>query len=162
MYPPLQKFAALCLVLGLTACASRDESRITDAATAPLSDLNLIRAEIPSILSDAQKQPYEVPADSSCNALRATIDSLDAVLGPDVDAPSTDGKPGLIERGSDEAKNAAVGALRSTTESVIPFRGWVRKLTGAERASRRVAAAIAAGTARRAFLKGIRVTKGCA
>jgi len=45
---------------------------------------------------------------------------------------------------------------------VIPFRGWIRKLTGAERYSKRVAAAITAGAVRRAFLKGVRVMKNCA
>jgi hypothetical protein len=44
---------------------------------------------------------------------------------------------------------------------VVPYRGWVRKLTGAERYSKEVAAAIAAGTVRRAFLKGVVVTRGC-
>jgi hypothetical protein len=43
----------------------------------------------------------------------------------------------------------------------VPFRGWVRKLSGAERYSRQVAAAIAAGAARRAFLKGLAQGKGC-
>ncbi len=37
----------------------------------------------------------------------------------------------------------------------MPFRGWIRRLSGAERHARDVAAAIAAGTARRAFLKGV-------
>jgi hypothetical protein len=37
----------------------------------------------------------------------------------------------------------------------------VRKLSGAERYSREVAAAIAAGTIRRAFLKGMRQAAGC-
>jgi hypothetical protein len=45
---------------------------------------------------------------------------------------------------------------------VIPFRGWVRKLDGAERHSKEVAAAIAAGSVRRAFLKGVGQTLGCA
>lgn len=44
---------------------------------------------------------------------------------------------------------------------MIPFRGWVRKLSGAERHSRKVEAAIAAGTVRRAFLKGVAITKDC-
>jgi hypothetical protein len=42
------------------------------------------------------------------------------------------------------------GAVQKAAEGVVPFRGWVRKLAGAERYSRQVAAAIAAGTVRRA------------
>jgi hypothetical protein len=37
-----------------------------------------------------------------------------------------------------------------------------RKLTGAERYSRRVAVAITAGGVRRGFLKGLKVSQGCA
>jgi hypothetical protein len=37
----------------------------------------------------------------------------------------------------------------------------VRKLTGAERYSREVAAAISAGTIRRAYLKGLGASAGC-
>jgi hypothetical protein len=62
--------------------------------------------------------------------------------------------PRLIER-------RAGYALRSAAQNVIPYRGWVRKLTGAERYSREVAAAIAAGTVRRAYLKGIAQAGGC-
>lgn len=135
---------------------------MADAATAPLNDLNLVHADIPAVLAEAQKQPYLVPADVSCHALSAAVLNLDAALGPDLDTPATESNPGLIERGTNEAKSSVVGALRSTTEGMIPFRGWVRKLTGAERYSQQVAASIAAGTVRRAFLKGLRVSKECA
>ena len=60
----------------------------------------------------------------------------------------------MIERGANDD-------MRSAAEGVIPFRGWVRKLSGAERYSRDVAAAIAAGTIRRAYLKGIAQAGGC-
>jgi len=43
----------------------------------------------------------------------------------------------------------------------VPFRGWLRKLSGAELHSKKVAKAIAAGTIRRAFIKGIKSTKQC-
>ena len=51
--------------------------------------------------------------------------------------------------------------MRGAAADVIPFRGWVRRLTGAERYSREVAAAIAAGTIRRAYLKGLGAAAGC-
>lgn len=86
---------------------------------------------------------------------------LDAVLAPDLDTEATKTKPGLVERGTTEAGDAAVGALRRTTESVLPFRSWIRKLTGAERRSKENAAAIAAGIVRRAFLKGLGAANGC-
>ena len=150
------------VVVALSACATHDQSSVADAATAPLNDFNLIHADIPAVLAEAQKQPYLLPADMSCHALSAAILGLDAALGPDLDAPATELNPGLMERGTNEAKSSVVGALRSTTEGIVPFRGWVRKLSGAEEYSRKVAASITAGIVRRAFLKGFKVSRECA
>lgn len=138
------------------------EARLGQAAVAPLNDLNLLRAEIPEVLRAARKAPYEPPAELSCDRLAAEVRRLDAVLGADLDTPATAANPSLIERGSDAAGDAVVGAVRNTTEGVIPFRGWVRKLTGAERSAREAAAAIAAGTVRRAYLKGLGQALRCA
>ena len=149
------------LALVLVACTTQKQLGLVDAAATPLSDLNVVRAEIPAVLVEAQKEAYSVPSDHSCASLTARVRALDEVLGPDLDAPASASNPGLIERGSSAAGTAAVGALRHTAEGVVPFRGWVRKLSGAERYSKQVAAAIAAGTVRRAFLKGLRVSKEC-
>ena len=156
---PLVLSVAITLLLG--ACAASDTSRVSDAAAAPLGDLNLVKAPIPAALASAQKQPYATPAGTGCDVLTAEVRSLDEVLGADLDVPPTTANPGLIERGSTAVGDAAVGALRSTAEGLVPYRGWVRKLTGAERYSKEVAAAIAAGTVRRAFLKGMRAERGC-
>lgn len=155
---------SIVLLVVATACASskRDAGQFKDAASAPLNDLNLVRADIPPILSAAQKAPYAIPADHSCSALGVEIQLLDAVLGADLDTPPTPSNAGLVERGSDAAGKAAVGAVRSAAEDLVPFRSWVRKLSGAERYSREVAAAIAAGTIRRAFLKGLGQAAQCA
>jgi hypothetical protein len=148
----------LCLV---AACSTTDQTNATSAATTPLSDLNLVNAPIPEVLAKAQKGPYELPSDLECKTLTSEIKALDEVLGPDLDAPPSESQRGLLERGAEATSGAAVGAIQRTAEGVIPFRGWIRKLTGAERYSKRVAAAITAGGVRRAFLKGIRATKVC-
>lgn len=140
---------------------AKSGTQFTDAATTPLSDLNLVRADIPPVLAEAQKGAYLVPLKASCDVFAANVLALDEVLGPDLDAPVAASDAGLLERGADVLGNAAVGAFRSAAEGVIPFRSWVRKLTGAERYSREVAAAIAAGTVRRAFLKGLGQAQGC-
>lgn len=158
----LNHVALTSLVLALSACATNDRASVADAATAPLNDLNLVHADIPAVLAEAQIQPYLVPPEVNCHALSAAILDLDAALGPDLDTPATESNPGLIERGTNQAKSSVIGALRNTTEGIVPFRGWVRKLTGAERYSQKVAASIAAGTVRRAFLKGLKVSKECA
>jgi len=151
----------LSFTLALSACAARDQTRVTDAATSPLNDLNLVHTEIPAVLAKALKQPYAISTEISCISLSTEIQDLDSALGPDLDTPATESNPGLIERGSNAAKNSAVSMLQSTTESIVPFRGWIRKLSGAESYSRKVAASIVAGTIRRAFLKGFKVSKEC-
>jgi hypothetical protein len=157
----MNHFVLLLLPIALAACAGAPKSSVADAATTPLSDLHLVHADIPAALVAAQKAPYAVPADA-CTALLAEVRALDEVLGPDLDAPATPTNPGLIERGGSAVGGAAVGALKGAAEGVVPFRSWVRKLSGAERYAKDVAAAIAAGTVRRAFLKGIGVSRGCA
>lgn len=153
-------------LLTLCACASGPkpgkpptEERIADAATAPLADLNLVRAKIPELLLAAQEHPYRVPVAHACTDLQTEVHALDEVLGPDVDAPRSKQSQG--EKGSEALGDAAIGGLRGATEGLLPFRGWVRKLTGAERYSKQVAAAVGAGLARRSFLKGMGQVQGC-
>ena len=147
----------LAAVVVLTACASSNQEKVATAATTPLSDLNVVRAEIPEVLKAAAAAPYAPPADASCPGIAAGIRALDEVLGPDLDAPHTAGNPGLLDRGED----AATGALQRTAEGVVPFRGWIRKLSGAERYARQVNAAITAGGVRRGFLRGLAAAKAC-
>ncbi|KQY86191.1 hypothetical protein [Pelomonas sp. Root1444] len=147
----------LLLAAALTACASSSQDKVATAATTPLTDLNVVRADIPDVLKAAAAAPYAMPADASCAGLAASIQALDEVLGPDLDAPPAKGNTGLLERGEDAATNA----LQRTAEGVMPFRGWVRKLTGAERYARQVSAAITAGGVRRGFLRGVATAKSC-
>lgn len=153
---------ALAFTLVLSACATPMTAPVTDVVTTPFKDLNLVNAPIPLVLVEAQKRPYAVSADQSCPALAAEVKALDEVLGPDLDAPATVSNPGLIERGTTLVTDEAIGTLRSTAEGVVPYRKWVRKLSGAERYAKDVSAAIAAGTVRRGFLKGLRAARSCA
>jgi hypothetical protein len=138
------------------------EHAVGQAVTTPLSDFNLVQAPIPAVLKEAHKAPYAQPLDTGCEQLALQVQALDEVLGSDLDVPPTPSNPGLVERGSREVGNAAAGALKSAAEGIVPFRGWVRKLSGAERYSKEVSAAIAAGTVRRAYLKGLGEARGCA
>lgn len=152
-----RNFALLASAALLSACAASGQDKVASAATTPLSDLNVVRADIPEVLKAALAAPYALPADTSCAGLAAGIAALDEVLGPDLDAPANGGAPSLLDRGED----AATGALQRTAEGVIPFRGWVRKLSGAERYARQVSAAITAGGVRRGFLRGLASAKAC-
>lgn len=151
------RLSLLAAALVLSACASSNQDKVANAATTPLSDLNVVRADIPEVLRAASAAPYAPPADASCAGLTAAIRALDDVLGPDLDAPHSAANPGLLDRGED----AATGALQRTAEGVIPFRGWVRKLSGAERYARQVSAAITAGGVRRGYLRGMASAKAC-
>lgn len=151
----------LCMTLLLGACTHPVTKPVADAAVTPLNDLNLVQAPIPPLLVAVAARPYAPPMDASCTALAAEIKALDELLGADLDTPPTESNPSLIERGVTLATNEAVGSIRSAAEGVVPYRKWVRKLSGAERYTKDVAAAIAAGTVRRAFLKGQLVARSC-
>lgn len=138
----------------------------TQVATQPLNDFNLLNSEIPAVLLAAQKAPYAEPPGHSCPALVTELQALDVALGPDIDAAATPAAdPGLVEQAAGAVGQFAVGTVKNTVntvvDGVVPFRNWVRKLSGAERHSGAVAAAISAGTLRRAFLKGWGEATGC-
>jgi len=147
----------LLLLLALSACATTEEESMVEAATTPLSDLNLVRKKIPGVLKDAAQAPYALPSDPSCNAVETEIDELGEVLGLDAIA----GGKGLLSKGRDLAGSAAVDAMRRTAQGIMPMRDWVRKLTGAEKYSRQVSEAITSGLMRRSYLIGFFVAKGC-
>lgn len=158
----------------LAACAARQQgdappqsvaqapgNELGKVVTTPLSDLGLVHAPIPPVLLAALGNPYAGVRALSCAQLADAVRELDAVLGADLDRPADASDPGLVERGSAAARESAVGAMRGAAEGVVPYRGWVRRLSGAERYSRDVAAAVTAGTVRRAYLKGVGEARGC-
>ena len=156
---------SVCILSG---CASKSTapnsdrtSKIGGAVTAPLEDLNLIRTKIPLILVKTTENPYRHPADGNCETIITEVVELNEALGPDLDARKPTADPSMLKKGGTMAEESAIDALRSTTKGVIPFRSWVRKLTGAERHSREVANAITAGIVRRAYLKGLGESLGC-
>ncbi len=156
-----QSISAALLITALAGCSTEQAGNLSSAATSPLTDLNIIQSEIPEILLKTQVTPYAIPEDSTCKGLLAQVAALDEVLGADLDTPETPDNPSLIERAGDWVAIETTRTVRRTAEGVIPFRSWVRKLTGAERYSKRVSSAITAGTVRRAFLKGIAVSNKC-
>lgn len=136
--------------------------RVGQAAISPLGDLNVVQEEIPDVLQRARDGgPYAVPNPATCEAVQAEIDLLDEALGADFDSPKGSKKASLLERGTDMAEDTGVGMVRRTVEGFVPFRSWVRKLSGAERHSKKVAASITAGGVRRAYLKGWRQATSC-
>jgi hypothetical protein len=127
----------------------------------PLSDLNIVQVAIPIAVQAAVKDPYQIPADTSCIALAERIHKLDAALGADLDVLALRAEKTNSEKGGEFLQNEAISGVRRTISGFIPFEGWIRKLTGADSHARDVEAAIAAGIVHRAFLKGLGVARGC-
>ena len=142
-----------------TSDANRDG--ITGAMTAPLRDVNVIRTKIPRVLLEAMDDPYKRPVRADCASLITIIQPLDAALGEDIDSNPPTEDEDLMDRGRKAAGEAALGAMASAAQDMIPMRGWVRKLTGAEKHDRLVQSAIASGAVRRAYLKGLGESRGC-
>ena len=136
--------------------AEADRSGVKGVAESPLRDLNVLRTKIPEVLLQAMADPYERPGAGRCPDLLLRLGPLDDALGDDLDAPSQK-QEGMMDKGKTTALTVASGAA----SDVIPFRGWIRKLSGAERHDRYVQAAITAGAVRRAYLKGLGEAKGC-
>jgi hypothetical protein len=130
---------------------------VQGAVTQPLRDLNVTRSKIPEVLLEALADPYKrPPAKWRCPQLIALVRPLDAALGPDLDR-ILPGDENLMDR----SKSTALGAAADFASDAIPFRGWVRKLSGAEAHDKLVQSAIIAGNVRRAYLKGLGEARGC-
>lgn len=161
----------------LAACASKSEpppqkiqttsdankDGITGAAQAPLRDMNLVRTKIPPVLLEAMADPYARPPGKkiTCETLIMLVAPLDLALGEDVDRRPPEEDEDLMDRGKRMAGSAAFGAMASAAQDLIPMRGWVRKLSGAEKHDKLVQHAVASGAIRRAYLKGLGESRGC-
>jgi hypothetical protein len=163
--------------LSLTACATAggstppgrvqttdqiNKGSVTGAVTAPARDLNMLRTKIPQVLLDALEDPYKRPDPATCTEIIAQIRPLYDALGADIDDPASGGdERDLIDKGRDAAEDTALGFVAGAAQDLIPLRGWVRRLSGAERHDRLVRAAITAGGIRRGYLKGLGESRGC-
>ena len=128
------------------------EPDVTEVAKTPLRDLNIDARDIPEVLQKAAQDPYSTTGMARCNALVTEIAALDTELGADYDIADDDGKQKISQ--------GRIG--QSVVGSNLPFRGIVREVTGAAGNDRALRAAYTAGMARRAFLKGWGLGRGCA
>ncbi|MES2174130.1 MAG: hypothetical protein V4523_09335 [Pseudomonadota bacterium] len=122
-------------------------------ASQPVRDVGLDKDEIPPILLKAMDNPYAPPPSRTCKGLNTSLAELNAVLGEDftAGAAANENRTGKIAE--------AVG--KTIVNSLIPFRGLVREISGAAPAQRRLQAAVTAGIARRGYLRGQAAAKGC-
>jgi hypothetical protein len=147
---------AACLLL--TACAttagtSKSGQPAASPSTGATSEdpLGLTGPEVSPALQAIATAPYAVPADVGCDWLSREVESLDRLLGADVDAPR------VVGGADDMVGRAAVGAIRG----LIPYRGVLRWMTRANAKEQDKAHAVLAAAARRGYLKGLQHALNC-
>ncbi len=155
----------LATVIGLSLAAAPafaqtavapENVRAEDVAMSPLSDINLRKKDIPVVLEMAMIKPYDLTGIKSCKGLTTAIVDLNGALGDDIDVAT--GEKSDMEK----AGNGAGAIAKTVIGSFIPFRGIIREVSGANAQERLWDRALYAGTARRAFLKGMGEQRGCA
>ena len=141
----------------------REASRgLDDAVLSPLTDLNLRRETIPVEIEN-YKSPYDASDPRTCDDIEEEVTTLDSVLGSDIDlilyykAQGSENEQAL----SDRASGFAVGQIASEASGLIPFRGIVRSVTGANSHQQSVDAAYQTAFLRRSYLKGLGSGMGC-
>lgn len=110
--------------------------------------------EVPPKLLAIQDDPYSLAGLGKCAAIIREVGELDAVLGPDVNE--------RVDKSRAQKREETAGRVAGTVAgSIIPFRGLIGEVTGANAERQRYAAAVYAGTVRRGFLKGVGLERGC-
>lgn len=144
---------ALALPAALHAQAGApEESTVKDTANSVTEPFD--GKEVPAKLQAIQDAPYSLAGLGKCAAIIREITELDAVLGPDVNEQ--------VDKDRAKKREETAGRVAgSVAGSIIPFRGLIGEVTGANAERRRYAAAVYAGTVRRGFLKGVGLERGC-
>lgn len=110
--------------------------------------------EVPAKLLAIQAEPYSLSGMRRCAAIQQEIRELNDVLGPDVNEQ--------VDKSRAKKREETAGRVAGNVAgSLIPFKGLIGEITGANAERRRYAMAVYAGTVRRGFLKGVGRERGC-
>lgn len=134
------------------------ERGVAGVAVAPLEDVNVKKVPIPRVLTAAVADPYDMKGMDACSTLALELARIDEALGPDIDQPPVADTRSRAAKGGEAATDLA----KAGVQSLIPFRGVIRQVTGAARYAKEVQDAIEAGSTRRGFLKGVGMRMNCA
>lgn len=119
-------------------------------ARTPVEILNIDPDDIPTVLVEAVDDPYAHEDLETCNNIAAEVAMLDRALGNDFDVA----RP--------EDRDITIGAAaKGVIGTLIPFRGIVSEVSGANDRKAEVRLSIAAGMVRRSYLKGLGQGRGC-
>lgn len=130
--------------------AGRSAGRI---ASQPVRDVGMARTNIPLAMQKAAEAPYATAGLKNCADISRAFNELTTVIGPDF-------KAGEVPKENRAGKLAEAGG-KTIVNSLIPFRGLVREVSGAAPAQRRFERAVAASVARRGFLRGVHTGRKC-
>lgn len=148
-------FAATLLAGTATAQAQQgapEESTIKDTANSVTEPFD--GKEVSPKLLEVQGDPYSLAGLGKCAAIIREVSELDEVLGPDVNEQ--------VDKSRAKKREETAGRVAGTVAGgIIPFRGLIGEVTGANAERRRYALAVYAGTVRRGFLKGVGLERGC-
>ncbi|MET0369950.1 MAG: hypothetical protein ABW039_01085 [Sphingobium sp.] len=139
-------------LLSCPALANGARDPLVDMFFQPLRDVRLMAPAIPPRLLAILSTPYSLDRLHTCTHMAWEVDQLDAILPRDVGY-------GPMRR---NLSDRMIGQGRSMIGGLIPFRGLVREVSGANDADRRLAYAVRVGEARRSFLMGVGLARGCA
>lgn len=133
--------------LCLTSSASAQAVKATikrggEIVTQPARDVGAAKTKIPPVLEAAHGDPYGLAGLAQCRQFQQAINELNDVLGPDYAVGS--------EKKENRAGKLAEAAGKTVVNTIIPFRGLVREITGAAPAQRRLNAATSSSAARTA------------
>lgn len=129
-----------------------EESTIKDTANSVTEPFD--GKEVPPKLLAIQEDPYSLAGLGKCAAIIREVDELNAVLGADVNEQ--------VDKSRAKKREETAGRVAGTVAGgIIPFRGLIAEVTGANAERRRYALAVYAGTVRRGFLKGVGLERGC-
>jgi len=127
--------------------------RAGEIATQPVRDVGAQKADIPPVIEQAATAPYSLAGLRSCAQISQAMFELNEVLGPDYSGS-------VVVHENRVGKLAEAGG-KTVVNTIIPFRGLVREISGAAPAERRLDADIRAAYARRGFLRGIATARKC-
>jgi hypothetical protein len=151
----LMSLAVAAFVLPVHSYAQQgapEESTIKDTANSVAEPFD--GKEVPPKLLAIQGDPYSLAGLGKCAAIAKEVGELNEVLGADVNEQ--------VDKDRAKKREETAGRVAGTVAGgIIPFRGLIGEVTGANAERRRYALAVYAGTVRRGFLKGIGLERGC-
>jgi hypothetical protein len=140
------RFAALVAAAACVALPAQAQVK-----TGAESGTGLTGGEIPPLLKQIQADPYRPPAAPACQTAPAEIHEISKVIGPDFNSAT------IPQTREEDYKERGAGVARS----LIPYGGAFRAVSGADKKDKALREAVAAGVARRGFLRGIMLNTTC-